>query len=41
MAMEETTGAPDLLVTAFDLIAEHGWSRLSLVTLARRAGVSP
>ena len=41
MAIDETTGAPDLLVTAFELIAEHGWSGLSLVTLARRAGVAP
>ena len=36
---QEPTAAPDLLVTAFELIAEHGWSRLSLVALARRAGV--
>jgi AcrR family transcriptional regulator len=32
---------PDLLVTAFELIAEHGWSGLSLIALARRAGVPP
>jgi AcrR family transcriptional regulator len=38
---ENGTAAPDLLVTAFDLIAEEGWSRLSLVALARRAGVEP
>jgi AcrR family transcriptional regulator len=31
----------DLLVTAFELIAEQGWSRLSLVAVARRAGVTP
>ena len=31
----------DLLVTAFELIAEEGWSRLSLVAVARRAGVAP
>jgi AcrR family transcriptional regulator len=30
-----------LLVTAFELIAEEGWSRLSLVAVARRAGVAP
>jgi AcrR family transcriptional regulator len=41
MATQETTGAPDLLVTAFELIAEHGWSRLSLVAVAKRAGISP
>jgi AcrR family transcriptional regulator len=41
MATDETTGAPDLLVTAFELIAEHGWSGLSLIAVARRAGVSP
>ncbi len=41
MATQQTTGAPDLLVTAFELIAEHGWSGLSLVAVARRAGVSP
>lgn len=40
MARQE--GAPaDLLVTAFELIAEEGWSRLSLVAVARRAGVAP
>jgi AcrR family transcriptional regulator len=31
----------DLLVTAFELVAEEGWSRLSLVAVARRAGVAP
>ncbi len=31
----------DLLVTAFDLIAEQGWRRLSLIAVARRAGVRP
>jgi AcrR family transcriptional regulator len=31
----------DLLMTAFELIAEQGWSRLSLVAVARRAGVAP
>jgi len=41
MAIDETTRAPDLLVTAFELIAEHGWSGLSLIAVARRAGVSP
>ena len=39
--IDETTGAPDLLVMAFELIAEHGWSGLSLVELARRAGLPP
>jgi len=38
---EKTGGRPDLLVTAFEQIAEHGWSRLSLVAVARQAGVSP
>jgi len=28
---------PDLLITAFDLLAEQGWARLSLVSLASRA----
>ena len=37
---QDDTGA-DLLVTAFELIAEHGWSGLSLVEVAKRAGVSP
>ena len=32
---------PDLLRVAFDMIAEEGWSRLSLVAAARRAGVEP
>ena len=32
---------PDLLRVAFDLIAEEGWARLSLVAAARRAGVEP
>jgi AcrR family transcriptional regulator len=32
---------PDLLLAAFALIAEVGWSRLSLVAAARRAGVEP
>jgi len=32
---------PDLLLVAFDLIAEDGWSRLSLVAAARRAGIEP
>jgi AcrR family transcriptional regulator len=41
MAIDETTSAPDLLVTAFELIAEHGWSGLSLIAVARRAGMSP
>jgi AcrR family transcriptional regulator len=41
MAKPDTKGAPDLLVTAFELIAEHGWPRLSLVEVARRAGVPP
>jgi AcrR family transcriptional regulator len=39
MAAQQTSGAPDLLVTAFELIAEHGWSGLSLAAVARRAGV--
>ena len=40
--MAATDGAPaDFLVTAFELIAEQGWSGLSLVTVARRAGVAP
>jgi AcrR family transcriptional regulator len=40
--MARQKGAPaDLLVTAFELIAEQGWSRLSLVDVARRAGVTP
>ena len=39
MALDE--GEPqDLLVTAFELVAEQGWSRLSLVAVARRAGVA-
>lgn len=33
--------SPDLLAVAFELIAEEGWSRLSLVAVARRAGVPP
>jgi AcrR family transcriptional regulator len=37
---QDRAGA-DLLVAAFELIAEHGWSRLSLVAVARRAGVPP
>jgi AcrR family transcriptional regulator len=41
MATRKSTGAPDLLVAAFELIAERGWSGLSLVAVARRAGVSP
>lgn len=40
MATQEGTPA-DLLVTAFELIAEEGWSRLSLIAVARRAGVAP
>jgi AcrR family transcriptional regulator len=40
MARQERAPA-DLLVTAFELIAEEGWSRLSLVAVARRAGVAP
>ena len=40
-AKRDGTSTPDLLVTAFELIAEHGWSRLSLIAVARRAGVSP
>ena len=32
---------PDVLLVAFDLIAEEGWSRLSLVAAAHRAGVEP
>jgi AcrR family transcriptional regulator len=40
MARQKGTPA-DLLVTAFELIAEQGWSRLSLVAVARRAGVTP
>ena len=40
--MARQKGMPtDLLVTAFELIAEQGWSRLSLVAVARRAGVAP
>jgi AcrR family transcriptional regulator len=38
---EDTASSPDLLMAAFDLIAEQGWSRLSLVAAARRAGVEP
>jgi AcrR family transcriptional regulator len=38
---DDGTAAPDLLATAVDLIAEEGWSRLSLVAVARRAGVEP
>ena len=30
---------PDLLMLAFELVAERGWRRLSLAELARRAGV--
>lgn len=37
----DTSEPKDLLVTAFELIAEEGWSRLSLVTVARRVGVAP
>ena len=33
--------APDLLATAFELLAEAGWAQLSLVAVARRAGVEP
>jgi AcrR family transcriptional regulator len=40
-AKRDQTGAPDLLVTAFELIAEHGWSRLSLIAVGKRAGVPP
>lgn len=41
MANQEKTGAPsDLLVAVFEQIAEHGWSHLSLVATAKRAGVS-
>ncbi|HSA82348.1 MAG TPA: TetR family transcriptional regulator, partial [Geminicoccaceae bacterium] len=40
MARQERAPA-DLLVTAFEMIAEEGWSRLSLVAVARRAGVAP
>ena len=39
--VEDSTPSPDLLIAAFDLIAEEGWSRLSLVAAARRAGVEP
>jgi AcrR family transcriptional regulator len=35
------TAPPDLLRAAFELIAAEGWSRLSLVAAARRAGVEP
>jgi AcrR family transcriptional regulator len=38
---EERSASPDLLIAAFDLIAERGWARLSLVAVARRAGVEP
>ena len=31
----------DLLETAFELLAEDGWRRLSMVAVARRAGVAP
>ncbi len=40
-ARQDRTETPDLLVAAFELIAEHGWSKLSLIALARRAGVPP
>jgi len=40
--MAKPDGAPaDLLLTAFELLAEQGWRRLSLVAVARRAGVPP
>ena len=38
---EASAPSPDLLVIAFELLAEEGWSRLSLVAVARRAGVPP
>jgi AcrR family transcriptional regulator len=41
MAEQKKQPAADLLVTAFDLIAEEGWRRLSLIAVARRAGVRP
>ncbi|HEX5794229.1 MAG TPA: helix-turn-helix domain-containing protein [Geminicoccaceae bacterium] len=40
MAVDEAEPR-DLLVTAFELVADEGWSRLSLVAVARRAGVAP
>jgi AcrR family transcriptional regulator len=41
MAEQKKQHPADLLVTAFDLIAEQGWRRLSLIAVARRAGVRP
>jgi AcrR family transcriptional regulator len=38
---EDGTVAPDLLAAAFELIAEDGFAQLSLVAVARRAGVEP
>lgn len=38
---DDGNAAPDLLLTAFEMIAEDGFSRLSLVGVARRAGVEP
>jgi AcrR family transcriptional regulator len=35
----DTPPEPDLLVTAFELVAEQGWAGLSLVALAKRADV--
>jgi AcrR family transcriptional regulator len=32
---------PDLLVLALEMVADHGWSRLSMVDLAARAGSTP
>lgn len=37
---ERETARPDVLVVAFELIAERGWHRLSLAALAERSGAS-
>lgn len=37
---ESHTGHKDVLVAAFELIAERGWHRLSLAALAERSGAS-
>lgn len=39
--VEPTPSRPDVLLTAFEVIAEQGWRRFSLVEVARRAGVPP
>jgi AcrR family transcriptional regulator len=39
MATDSSAAEPDLLISAFALLAERGWAGLSLLALAERAGL--